>query len=727
MENMATTRPRIKPLSRSEQEFVRLLEEVGLGSVEAARKAFQWRCEKGSKEEQKAKDLARSARMKIARRELKQKLDRQAKAENIVSTAGKVNLDRIRDFAYKRLVEIRDDIKIKSQTRFQAIKALEKLHDPSSDINLIYKWIDVVWRSFNAHCPCCHETFPLYKVTNAKLNGWRRLNESEPDALVESDYDRRLEVIKRADRRIIPHTGQVKALSAPERHIAGLGPARGGKSALLSMFALLAFLIPGVEIWILARVYEDARSEVEYLRRFIKSLFYPYHDLMVREYEDKKSGELAMISEWGSELRVRSAKAKGSITGRALEVALIAEPGWVPADLYEELRARMSERLGRIIALGTPKGTEGFIGRMAKMTGRDPKTKRIIRKTPQERLLSSGCPWNVSMLVYTLDPKDNPSYVQSELDAARQELTDAEYESEFEGKMSGVEGAKFPHVLDEHLIKIPRSFFENAVYTLGIDQGPTNFGSVLVAWDGTTAVPCYEFFDSSENTMKRNLQALYRRVPQWIQKLGGDPNRWVCTITDRDPPVWQIMEEMETEGETWPTTVHIRHKNQVKLSENWRRETAEWINNLSKRNRLLFYLADDYASDLSESAGASLLHDQVQTALDKPENPEKESKSDSDKGWIINDPWRGDHCVDAFLFAMWSIFFGHVLIPEKLKEVLDPQDPWAEHKAAFAYDLARREKEELRQKASDDLFESFFGRHSTSGGGLMGGYYGDES
>lgn len=710
-----------KRLSLKDKEFCRLIAEAGLGPIEAARKAYGWRCESpGDYDYEAALNLAKSNAMQKEIAKIRAKAVKLEEAKNIAIT-GSIDAVKLRDFAISRLIEIRDDVNTKSSIRFQAIKALEKLHDPSSDINLIWRWIDIAWRGLKGHCPRCHHSFPLSVIKNKKLDEFRRLSGvGSQYKIPETDLERRLEILKLADKRNYPHPGQIKALEAPERNIIGTAAARSGKSVLLAMFSLLGLLVPGAEIWIIARIYEDARSEVEYLKKFISSLFYPYQNYLVKEIEDKKSGELIISTKWGSELRVRSAKSKGSITGRELDLAIVAEPGWVDESIYEEIRARMSSRLGRIIALGTPKGVAGFIGRMVNATGRDPKTGKIIRLTPEQRLIKNGCPWNISTLVYQLNPQDNPAYVKSELDAARMELTDAEYDSEFRGLMVAEQGAKFPHIKQEHLKHIDSGFFSNCIFGLGIDQGPVNFGAVLVAWNGKTMVPCYEYFDSSDWTMRRNLSFLRREVPNWIRKLGGNHINWIVTACDRDPPIWQILEEMKDDGIIWPHDLILRHQNNRRINENWRRTNQEMINNLSRTDNLLFHLSSEYSSEPRVSPGASLLHTQMIDALDDPEDRERESRAGIKKGWIVNDPWRQDHVLDAFFYVSWAILSGAVQIPKTLLESSNIHfDPWAEAKAAFQYKIIQSEREDLSRfigprspeyKSENQIFEETFKR-----------------
>jgi hypothetical protein len=502
------------------------------------------------------------------------------------------------------------------------------------------------------------------------------------------------------DRRRTPHVGQLRVFGAEERHVVATGAARTGKSFCLSGLAALSFLVPGNETWFIGKTYASAVSELEYFRQFMKALFHPNETAMIRIYEEKRGGELNAYSLWGSILSLRTSGSKGAITARELNSALIVEAGWVPADIYEEVRARMSSRLGRIFAFGTPKTAAGFLHRMIRTTGRDAKSGKIVRMDPAARLVRNGCAWNISILVDHFRPEENPEYVKTELDAARFELNDEEYASEFEGDAFTRSGAKFQNVTEEHIKTIPSEFFKNASYVVGIDQGPTNFGCVLTAWDGRIAVPCYEFFDSSEVTMRSNLIYLIKAIPEWIRMLGGDPKRLISTLFDKDPPIWGIIAELEQEGKKWPSPTGMRHENKKKMGDNWRRENQDFVNNMAKAveevydgkyHKLTFMSSDALPRSTDDRCfpGALLLHQQVMETLDKPENSQNENTKTFDKGWSVSDRWRGDHVLDAWYLTMWAIYTGQIHVEQLPPPKLD----------AYA-EIARAQR--LRLKMDED-------------------------
>jgi hypothetical protein len=216
-----------------------------------------------------------------------------------------------------------------------------------------------------------------------------------------------------------------------------------------------------------------------------------------------------------------------------------------------------------------------------------------------------------------------------------------------------------------------------------------------VAFDGDKIVPCWEYFNSDEfTTQKKNLLRLRARVPQWISQLGGNPANWKLTVVDRLPQLDQIFYEMEEEGVRWPTDISFRHHNIAKLGENWRRETQEFVNNMARIDRLIFHDLDAMAPE-NEIPGACQLHDQIQQTIDVAEDRERESKSDNTKGWMVSDPWRGDHVLDAWFFVMFAILSQELRVPEGRAVGSIARDPWGDQKHAFNVAHERREAKEL--------------------------------
>ena len=685
-------RKSLKPLER---KFARAL-AAGATSPQAWRQVYRSKCEPSTPEYQRASDLARSARVRAEVEREKLRLQKQAEMEKLVQKSGP-NWDGTFEFVFRRLVEIRDDPMTPARWRYAALQVLEQIQDPTQDLNLIWRFVDTVWNGLLAHCPSCHHDFPLWRVTSEKLDEWRReQNKLSMQERPVTDLDRRLYLLRKSDRNRDPHPSQITALETPNRHIVGQGPARTGKSACLAMFGFLSLMIPGAETWLLARVFNDAERELSFILDALTTAFYPVERHMFEVVMDKKTGDAYVRTRWGAVLEVKSAKSKGSITGHELETMLVAEPGWVDADLLEEVRARMSSRLGRIIAMGSPKGFGGFLGRLIRVSTRDMRTgKRLL---PGARMVENGCPWGQSIFQYHLRPADNPQYVLSELEAARGELTEAEYASEFEGRMVGETSLKFPYIRDHLLVRISRDDVRESAFVLGVDQGEKNFGGCLIAWNGEIMRVVFEYFDNTERTIKANLIELNRTIPPIIHAIGGQADHWQLTIFDADPKIDHQLLEMESEARAWRTPFTLRPKNQIDTSH-WSEETCQWLNEMAKEERILF------AIDRCD-----FLHEQLKEALIAPVDDSLDSPTSTRKRWIIYDPVRKDHVADAFLMACWTIYSNAVIVPSKA--ALISKEPWVEQRLAWQFQRELQEKREMRGDVNEDeLFRRVFGRN----------------
>jgi len=690
-------------LSAEEREWCDFMLDNNVGAIIAARKVFSARCIPGSYENRKYIKLRQSDRVREYMANRHERIMKEVDTNSLMSSILKPDdftSDSLYKHCYRQLEHIRDNTDNPPTHRYKAIQHLEKLYDPSGDVNLIMRWMELLWRGALAHCPCCHSTFPLAEIKNSKFEEWRTDLSSEVVEPKVDTFERKMEIFKRAETRKRPHKSQVIALAAQERDIVGTGAARGGKSFLLATLATLAFLTPGTESWILARIYGDAKYEISYITGFLEALFYPYSNKLVTITEDK-SGEYVYTSRWGSVLRIKSAQAKGSISGAELEFAGIAEPGWVDDSILGQLKARMTSRLGRIVMLGTPQGFGGILGRMTYAVGKDAKG-QVIRLKPEQRLISAGCPWNYSMLQYQMLPEDNPEYVQSEREAARFMLTDAEYDTEFAGLMVSTDGSKFPNIVPAHLTRVDSSIYGKCKFVLGVDQGPKNFAAVLAGFDGKHIIVARDYFEKDDKTMKYHMNALRMFVPQWIQRLAGGFGPWGLTIFDVDPSVIPELEEFTAEGKPWPTDITWRPKGPSVVS--WRTETYEFINNLAHNGNLIF-----------DEAHCQVLHDQMMRAQNKVEEnaKNKDANPDKKKGWIISDPYRGDHVCDALMLAIWTVISKQISVPRIEGAIVG--DVWSEARAAQDFQRLVREREELSGKRistreEGDMYEQQFGR-----------------
>jgi hypothetical protein len=230
----------------------------------------------------------------------------------------------------------------------------------------------------------------------------------------------------------------------------------------------------------------------------------------------------------------------------------------------------------------------------------------------------------------------------------------------------------------------PNELMECA-WVLGVDQGAKNFGACLGGYDGNRIYIARDFFEGDFKTIRANLLHLRAGVPAWIRELSGDPSRWRLSIFDQEPGLHGTFAEMEAEFQAWPTDITYRHDNRKTggITDNWRKETAVYINEMAKQGRLIFL--DD----------ASQLHDEVMRTETLPGNPEMESTSSRNKGWKISGSWREDHVLDAFMFVMWTILSQQLEVRGAGRRP-DIPDPYTEEMNAFNAQRELDERAELQ-------------------------------
>jgi hypothetical protein len=144
-----------------------------------------------------------------------------------------------------------------------------------------------------------------------------------------------------------------------------------------------------------------------------------------------------------------------------------------------------------------------------------------------------------------------------------------------------------------------------------------------------------------------------------------------------------------------------------------------------------FHLYDVPLNAEDESPGAYLLHDQVQQCIDVAEDPERESKSNQLKGWQVSDPFRGDHVLDAWYFAVWLICSQQIRVP-KIVAKRSSSDPWAMQKEQFENDLSDREDRELgrsgrRPKTAEEAWKRLVSGDRKHFPSSFQGHYGNEA
>ena len=90
------------------------------------------------------------------------------------------------------------------------------------------------------------------------------------------------------------------------------------------------------------------------------------------------------------------------------------------------------------------------------------------------------------------------------------------------------------------------------------------------------------------------------------------------------------------------------------------------------------------------------------TCEDVADDPDREGKAGSHKGWMVSDPNRADHVLDAWYLAVWLVTSHQISVPKQSFSI-DSSDPWAAQKAQFDDRIAKTEARELGVHAGGGL------------------------
>jgi hypothetical protein len=117
--------------------------------------------------------------------------------------------------------------------------------------------------------------------------------------------------------------------------------------------------------WIVAPSYDLGAKEFEYVwAGLIETLKVPTK----KQNWNVRSGNMVIETEWGSWIRVRSAKDEDLLYGEELDGIIMSEASKIPGRIYQRvIRGRLTSRLGRLDIPTTPKGKNNWVHELWKM------------------------------------------------------------------------------------------------------------------------------------------------------------------------------------------------------------------------------------------------------------------------------------------------------------------------------------------------------------------------
>ena len=218
-----------------------------------------------------------------------------------------------------------------------------------------------------------------------------------------------------------PHPGQREILDSDARfRIIGCGR-RWGKTEMSAHEAFRRLGEPETLVWWVAPTYDIADIGFDAVDDVIPAAF--------REGEPKRTKPKAIELVNGSRISFRSADREDSLRGEGIdllildEAAMIADRAW-----QKELRPTLSDTLGDMVAISTPKGRNWFFEWFERGNSED----------------------DPDVESWQSPTGDNPHIPPEEIDAAKRELPSHVFEQEYLAEFKDESGGVFTH-LDERI------------------------------------------------------------------------------------------------------------------------------------------------------------------------------------------------------------------------------------------------------------------------------------
>jgi hypothetical protein len=285
---------------------------------------------------------------------------------------------------------------------------------------------------------------------------------------------------------------------------------RWGKSEMCAHLALeRALATPNTTVWWVAPTYDQAN---DYGFANLKPLL--SSDVLAGAPKRTKPRCIEVVN--GSRISFRSAEREDSLRGGGVDFLVIDEAGAVPDRAWtEELRPTLSDTLGEMVAIGTPKGRNWFY-------------------RWYQRGQSADYPAVASWQAPTTQ---NPHVQDAEIESAAGDMPtrvfEQEYQAVFVDDSGGVfQGVRERNVVDYELPVAPRN--APGPYRIGVDFARVEDWTVVVVIDADGRVVAFE----------RLQQAPWTRIEAMVDRLASEytPHRLALDAT-RDNKIVQDLQD----------------------------------------------------------------------------------------------------------------------------------------------------------------------------------------
>ena len=310
---------------------------------------------------------------------------------------------------------------------------------------------------------------------------------SDPD----SDEAANVEILKTLWE---PHAGQRAIMDHPARYRVVACGRRWGKSEMCAHLALeRALEDPGATIWWVAPTYDQAN---EFGFDKMKPLLSP--DVVDGSPKRTKPRQIDLVNR--SSISFKSAEREDSLRGGGVDLLVIDEAGSVPERAWtEELRPTLSDTLGDMIAIGTPRGRNWFY--------------RWFQRGQSED--------HAEVASWQAPTYQNDHVPDSEVDEAKDDMPDRAFEQEYLAEFVDDTGGVFQHVRDRaEAYDLPVPPAENTAYSIGVDFARFQDWTAIVVLDAGGQLVAFD----------RLRETTWTRIQQRIESLAAEYDPHLATV-----------------------------------------------------------------------------------------------------------------------------------------------------------------------------------------------------
>lgn len=296
-----------------------------------------------------------------------------------------------------------------------------------------------------------------------------------------------------------PHPGQQVIMDHDVRFRIVSAGRRWGKSEMCAHIALeRALEEPGSTVWWVSPTYEAAN---EY--GFNKTVPLLSPDVVDGPPKRSKPRKIDLVNR--SSISYRSADREDSLRGAGVDLLVIDESAAIPERAWtEELRPTLSDTLGDMVAIGTPKGRNWFY--------------RWFQRGQSED--------HPEVASWQAPTYQNPHVADEEIDAAEDDLPARVFQQEYLAKFVDETGGVFTDVRERNVEDYPLPVEPDECdppFAIGVDFARMSDWTAIVILDGEGRLVAF----------KRLQRTTWTRIQKAVESLAGrySPNRVALDAT----------------------------------------------------------------------------------------------------------------------------------------------------------------------------------------------------